>query len=59
MNDQDFMEKALKEYKIEVVVSAVGGGSILDQLTLVKAIKTAGATVKACRSCAHINALDH
>lgn len=33
------MEKVLREYKIEVVISAVGGGSILDQFSLIEAIK--------------------
>lgn len=39
------MEKVLKDHKIEVVISAVGGESILDQLVLVDAIKAVG-TVK-------------
>lgn len=45
INDQEFMEKVLKDHKIEVVISAVGGESILDQLVLVDAIKAVG-TVK-------------
>ncbi|KAF8378482.1 hypothetical protein HHK36_029824 [Tetracentron sinense] len=45
INDQVLMEKILKDHKIDVVISAVGGESILDQLKLVKAIK-AVATVK-------------
>ncbi|XP_058193756.1 leucoanthocyanidin reductase-like isoform X2 [Rhododendron vialii] len=44
-SDRDSLEKVLKEYEIEVVISAVGGGCILDQLILVDAIKGAG-TVK-------------
>lgn len=34
------MEKILKEMNIEVVISAVGGDSILDQLVMVEAIKS-------------------
>ncbi|XP_057486469.1 leucoanthocyanidin reductase-like isoform X1 [Actinidia eriantha] len=45
IDDQEFMEKTLKENEIDVVISAVGGGNILDQLTLVRAIKAVG-TVK-------------
>ncbi|XP_058078610.1 leucoanthocyanidin reductase-like [Magnolia sinica] len=45
INDRDFMEKTLKDLKIDVVISAVGEASILDQLTLVDAIQTLG-TVK-------------
>ncbi|KAF5957761.1 hypothetical protein HYC85_004986 [Camellia sinensis] len=45
INDQDLMEKVLREHKIEVVISAVGGESILDQLVLIHAIKSVG-TVK-------------
>ncbi|XVE53355.1 hypothetical protein DITRI_Ditri02bG0197700 [Diplodiscus trichospermus] len=44
-NDKELMEKLLKELQIEVVISAVGGEKILDQLSLVEAIKAAG-TVK-------------
>ncbi|KAK6921128.1 NmrA-like domain [Dillenia turbinata] len=39
INDQELMEKLLRENKIEVVISAVGGASILDQLVLIDAIK--------------------
>ncbi|KAG5522627.1 hypothetical protein RHGRI_034696 [Rhododendron griersonianum] len=45
IRDRDSLGKVLKEYEIEVVISAVGGGCILDQLVLVDAIKGAG-TVK-------------
>ncbi|KAJ7978832.1 Leucoanthocyanidin reductase [Quillaja saponaria] len=45
ITDQDLMEKVLKEHKIEVVISAVGGESVLEQLILIKAIKAVG-TVK-------------
>lgn len=45
IGDQDAMEKVLKEHEIEVVISAVGGVSVLDQLILVDAIKCAG-TIK-------------
>lgn len=39
------MEKLLKEYHIDIVISAVGGEKIIDQLILARAIKAAG-TVK-------------
>ncbi|KAA8529214.1 hypothetical protein F0562_033987 [Nyssa sinensis] len=45
VKDQEFMEKVLKEYEIDIVISAVGGANILDQLTLVHAINAVG-TVK-------------
>lgn len=45
ITDQKLMENILEEYKIEVVISAVGGESILDQLQLINALKAAG-TVK-------------
>ncbi len=45
VNDKEFMEKILKEHQIDIVISAVGGGNILDQLTLIEAIKTVG-TIK-------------
>ncbi|RZR97690.1 hypothetical protein BHM03_00026939 [Ensete ventricosum] len=41
------MEKTLRENNIHVVISAVGGESILDQLSLLDAIQAAG-TVKLC-----------
>jgi leucoanthocyanidin reductase len=39
------MEKILKVHEIDVVISAVGGGNVLDQLALVEAIKAVG-TIK-------------
>ncbi|XP_021730377.1 leucoanthocyanidin reductase-like [Chenopodium quinoa] len=45
ITDKKLMEKIFEEYKIEVVISAVGGESILDQLQLITAIKAVG-TVK-------------
>ncbi|PON62092.1 Hopanoid-associated sugar epimerase [Parasponia andersonii] len=45
IEDQKLMETILKEYKIEVVISTVGGNGISDQLILVKAIKAVG-TIK-------------
>ncbi|CAK7349770.1 unnamed protein product [Dovyalis caffra] len=45
VDDQDLMEKVIREHKIEFVISAVGGESIADQVKLVSAIKAAG-TVK-------------
>ncbi|KAG8652267.1 hypothetical protein MANES_06G072400v8 [Manihot esculenta] len=45
INKKEMMEEILKECKIDIVISAVGGESILDQLPLVEAIKAVG-TVK-------------
>nr|AZJ17294.1 leucoanthocyanidin reductase [Camellia sinensis] len=45
VKDQAFMEKILTEHKIDIVISAIGGSNILDQLTLVHAIKAVG-TIK-------------
>lgn len=45
VNDKEFMEKILREHEIDIVISAVGGENILDQLTLIEAIKTIG-TIK-------------
>ncbi|KAJ4960633.1 hypothetical protein NE237_020543 [Protea cynaroides] len=45
IKDQKFMEKLLKEHKIDVVISAVGGERILDQLCLIDAMKAVG-TIK-------------
>jgi leucoanthocyanidin reductase len=45
INDKEFMEKILKEHEIDIVISAVGGENILDQLALIEAIKTVG-TIK-------------
>lgn len=39
------MEKILKDHEIDIVISAVGGANVLDQVALVEAIKAAG-TVK-------------
>ena len=44
-NDKELMEKLLKEHQIEIVISALGGAKIPDQLSLIEAIKAAG-TVK-------------
>ncbi|KAF8005803.1 hypothetical protein BT93_K0168 [Corymbia citriodora subsp. variegata] len=44
-NEKATMEKILKEHKIEIVISAVGGDSISEQLVLVEAIKSVG-TIK-------------
>nr|Q84V83.1 RecName: Full=Leucoanthocyanidin reductase; Short=Leucocyanidin reductase [Desmodium uncinatum]CAD79341.1 leucoanthocyanidin reductase [Desmodium uncinatum] len=40
INDKECMEKILKEYEIDVVISLVGGARLLDQLTLLEAIKS-------------------
>ncbi|XP_058108094.1 leucoanthocyanidin reductase-like isoform X1 [Magnolia sinica] len=42
IDDRDFIVKKMRELEIAVVISAVGGASILDQLTLIEAIKTVG-----------------
>lgn len=39
------MEKILKEHEIEIVISAVGGEQVKDQLPLIDAIKAVG-TIK-------------
>lgn len=43
--DQEFTEKLLKVHEIDIVISAVGGATILDQLSLIIAIKNVG-TIK-------------
>ncbi|KAI4368985.1 hypothetical protein MLD38_017480 [Melastoma candidum] len=45
VNDKELMEKLLRDYEIEIVISAVGGKNLLDQLNLVEAIKAVG-TIK-------------
>ncbi|XP_061349729.1 leucoanthocyanidin reductase-like isoform X2 [Gastrolobium bilobum] len=40
IENKDFMQKILKEYEIDIVVSAVGGKSLMDQLPLVEAMKS-------------------
>ncbi|RDY04600.1 Leucoanthocyanidin reductase, partial [Mucuna pruriens] len=40
LNDKELMEKILKEYEIDVVISLVGGENLLDQLPLLEAIKS-------------------
>ncbi|OIS95807.1 PREDICTED: leucoanthocyanidin reductase-like [Nicotiana attenuata] len=45
INDQDYMEEMLRKYEIDIVISAVGGDSILDQLALIQAMKSVG-TIK-------------
>lgn len=40
INDQESTEKILRDYEIDIVISAVGGGNLLDQLVLVEAIKS-------------------
>ncbi|GMH26212.1 hypothetical protein Nepgr_028055 [Nepenthes gracilis] len=42
INDRELMQKMLKEHEIEAVISAVGGGNLLDQLPLVEAIRAVG-----------------
>lgn len=39
------MEEMLRKHEIDIVISAVGGDSILDQLALVQAMKSVG-TIK-------------
>ncbi|KAK3222616.1 hypothetical protein Dsin_009641 [Dipteronia sinensis] len=45
MSDKELMEKLLREHEIDIVISAIGGDKLLDQLPLVEAIKAVG-TVK-------------
>lgn len=45
MSDKPLMEKLLREHEIDIVISAVGGATILDQITLVDAITAVG-TIK-------------
>lgn len=45
VSDKELMEKILKEHEIEIVISAVGGEQVMDQLTLIEAIKAVG-TIK-------------
>ncbi|XP_027367033.1 leucoanthocyanidin reductase-like [Abrus precatorius] len=40
INNKNLIEKILREYEIDIVISTVGGESLLDQLSLVEAIKT-------------------
>lgn len=49
INEQEAMEKILKEHEIDIVVSTVGGESIMDQIALVKAMKAVG-TIKVFRN---------
>ncbi|KAH7516589.1 hypothetical protein FEM48_Zijuj10G0151200 [Ziziphus jujuba var. spinosa] len=45
INDREGMEKILRENEIDIVISAVGGESIVDQFPLVEAMKNVG-TIK-------------
>ncbi|KAL2324872.1 hypothetical protein Fmac_023930 [Flemingia macrophylla] len=40
MNNKNSMEKILKDYEIDIVISAIGPESLLDQLILVEAMKS-------------------
>nr|AJL33711.1 leucoanthocyanidin reductase [Onobrychis viciifolia] len=40
VNNKELMEKILKEYEIDIVISAIGAESLMDQLTLVEAMKS-------------------
>lgn len=42
VNDDDLVERKLREEAIEVVISVMGGAQILDQLNLLKSIKAVG-----------------
>ncbi|CAL1390862.1 unnamed protein product [Linum trigynum] len=46
VKDGELMEKLIRENKIEVVISAVGGDCVWDQIHLIKAIKATGGLVK-------------
>ncbi|GAB2226560.1 hypothetical protein Droror1_Dr00022370 [Drosera rotundifolia] len=45
INDKEWIEKVLREHKIDIVISVVGGENVMDQTPLVEAIKNVG-TVK-------------
>lgn len=45
ITDRENTEKILKDHEIDIVISAVGGANVLDQVALVEAIKAVG-TVK-------------
>lgn len=45
INDREGMEKILRENEIDIVISAVGGESIIDQFPLIEAMKNIG-TIK-------------
>lgn len=47
MDNKELVEEKLKEHSIEVVISVMGGPNILDQLTLIDAIKSVP-TIKVC-----------
>jgi len=40
INNKEFVEKLLKEHEIDIVISAIGAESLLDQLILVEAMKS-------------------
>ncbi|XP_028776364.1 leucoanthocyanidin reductase [Neltuma alba] len=40
INEQELIEKILRDYEINIVISAVGAGNLLDQLVLVEAMKS-------------------
>jgi len=40
IDNKEFMEKILKKYEIDVVISAIGADGLLDQITLVQAMKS-------------------
>lgn len=40
VNNKEFLEMILKKYEIDIVISAIGAESLLDQLTLVEAMKS-------------------
>lgn len=40
INEKEVLEKILKENEIEIVISVVGAAALLDQLTLVEAMKS-------------------
>ncbi|KAJ6768626.1 LEUCANTHOCYANIDIN REDUCTASE [Salix koriyanagi] len=45
ISDRENMAKILKDHEIDIVISAVGGANVLDQIGLVEAIKAVG-TIK-------------
>ncbi|KAL5069116.1 hypothetical protein RYX36_020003 [Vicia faba] len=40
VDNKEFMEKILRKYEIDIVISAIGADGLLDQITLVEAMKS-------------------
>lgn len=46
VTDKELIEKKLREHRIDVLISPIGGESLLEQLSLVEAIKAAGTATR-------------